>query len=53
MFISRHGTASDEDELIFNGFDCGETVISCSDFSNLFDFLNKIDNTIWIPSDLV
>ena len=38
MFISRHGTASDEDELIFNDFSCGETVISCSNFSNLFFF---------------
>ena len=26
MWISRHGTASDEDEMIWNNFDCGETV---------------------------
>jgi hypothetical protein len=26
MFISRHGTASDEDEVVWNNFDCGETV---------------------------
>ena len=26
MWISRHGTANDEDELIFNDFVCGETV---------------------------
>ena len=26
MWISRHGTASDEDEVIWNNFDCGETV---------------------------
>jgi len=25
MWISRHGTASDEDEVIWNNFDCGET----------------------------
>jgi len=25
MWISRHGTANDEDELIFNDFVCGET----------------------------
>ena len=28
MWISRHGTASDEDEMIWNNFDCGETVRS-------------------------
>lgn len=26
MWISRHGTANDDDELIFNDFPCGETV---------------------------
>ena len=26
MWISRHGTASDEDEVVWNNFDCGETV---------------------------
>ena len=26
MWISRHGTASDEDEVIWNDFECGETV---------------------------
>ena len=42
MWISRHGTANDDDELIFNDFPCGETVsfhyIQDSDkcFKNIF-----------------